>query len=97
MDKLFCKKCSKEVTFLIEKKSNNNVAYCTVCGCFIKNVPNSNIGVTNTEHVFPFGKYKGVKVKDCTDEYYLRWCLAKFTKMNDDFMDCIYNRLQAIK
>jgi len=96
MDKLFCKHCHQEVTFIIEKKANNNVSFCTVCGCFIKNVPNSHLGIKTVDHTFPFGKYKGLKVYHCTDESYLRWAFENLTKMSDGFMECICNRIEEL-
>ena len=96
MKTLFCNHCHKEVTFLIEKKSNNNVAFCTECGCFIKNVPNSFLGIETTDHIFPFGKYKGVKIKDCVDENYLNWAMINWTTMSDSFLDAIYERLNEL-
>lgn len=96
MNKLFCKHCSKEVTFITEKKANNYVAYCAECGCYIKNVPYNDLGIKSNEHVFPFGKYKGVKIKDCTDISYLTWAMNNLTTMTDNFLDAIYNRLEEL-
>lgn len=96
MKTLFCKKCSKEVTFIIESKANNNVAYCTVCGCYIKNVPNSFLDVKTINHFFPFGKYKGVKISECSDKDYLLWALNNMNKMNDNFLDAIFERLNEL-
>jgi uncharacterized protein (DUF3820 family) len=96
MNKLFCKHCSQAVTFITQLKSNNYVAYCTICGCFIKNVPHSDLGIVNVDHSFPFGKYKGMKIYDCSDESYLTWALANL-KMNEGFMECIFNRIEQLR
>lgn len=96
MKTLFCKKCSKDVTFIIEKKVNNNVAYCTVCGCYIKNVPNHFLEIKTENHIFPFGKYKGVKISECLDKDYLLWAFNNLDKMSDSFLDAIFDRLTEL-
>lgn len=96
MKTLFCNHCHKEVGFLIEKKSNNNVAFCSDCGCYIKNVPNSFLGIEKTYHVFYFGKFKGIKVKDCTDKNYLLWAMNNLTNVSDSFLDAIFERLEEL-
>ena len=37
----FCKKCNQDVDVSIVEKSNQHTAYCTICGCYIKNIPYS--------------------------------------------------------
>ncbi len=96
MKTLFCNHCHKEVTFLIQKKANNNVAFCTECGCYLKNVPNSFLEIETTDHVFPFGKYKGIKINDCTDKQYMIWAMNNLTTMSDNFLDALYNRLEQL-
>lgn len=39
--KEFCKKCNQDVDVSIVEKSNQHTAYCTICGCYIKNIPYS--------------------------------------------------------
>jgi transcription initiation factor TFIIIB Brf1 subunit/transcription initiation factor TFIIB len=96
MKTLFCKHCHKEVSFIVEKKLNNNVAFCTNCGCFIKNVPNSFLGIYTTGNTFPFGKYKGTKIKDCEDAKYMHWFIDN-VELNDSLKIEIFERISELK
>jgi glutamate-1-semialdehyde aminotransferase len=72
---LECKKCGIYVIPDLVKKSNNYVAYCSKCKSYIKNVPHTWVGCESESTTFFIGKYKGMRICDCTDKQYLQWCM----------------------
>lgn len=69
MEQIICNKCGAVNKYYTEVKANNNVARCTECDSFIKNIPYN-------EPTFYFGKYKGKKVSEVEDMQYLKWVLT---------------------
>lgn len=69
MEQIICKKCGAVDKYYTEVKSNNNVARCSECDSFIKNIPYG-------EPIFYFGKYKGKEVSEVEDMQYLKWVLS---------------------
>lgn len=63
---IICNHCGLTDDYRTEKKSNNLVAYCNGCDKYIKNIPYA-------EPAFYFGKYKGIKISECTDIQYMKW------------------------
>ena len=90
MEKLICKKCGAVDKFYTELKSNNNVARCSVCDSFIKNLPYSN------EFVFYFGKYNVKKVSEIEDINYLQWVLGN-TKQKQAMKESIIKQIDSFK
>lgn len=70
MEQIICKKCGTVDKYYTELKSNNNVARCSECDSFIKNIPYEL-------PTFYFGKYKGRKVSEIEDMQYLKWALKE--------------------
>lgn len=70
MQELKCLKCGAVNQFYTELKANNNVARCSMCDAFIKNIPQG------AEPTLFFGKYKGKKVSDIEDMPYLKWVIS---------------------
>ena len=83
-----CPKCGSE-EYYTELKANNNVARCSKCDTFIKNVPYS-------EPTFYFGKYKNERVSEIEDIGYLKWALAK-TKQNESMRNSIQKRIDSLE
>ena len=69
METIKCPNCGALDKFYTELKANNNVARCTECDTFIKNIP------YQTDQKFYFGKYNGKKVNEIEDLPYLEWVL----------------------
>lgn len=88
MDKLFCKKCQKDVDFYTEVKANNNVARCSECDSFIKNIPYE-------EPKFYVGKYKNIPINQIIDKNYLEWA-AKEMKLSKSMRDAIKQRISEL-
>lgn len=88
---LFCRKCNQDQPVTIQVKANNHVAYCSVCGSYIKNIPHST-----EDSQFYFGKYKGTKIKDCKDLQYMKWILAN-VKLTEKIRDDISYRISLLE
>lgn len=95
MKTLYCKCCKKDVTFVVVKKSNNNVASCSECNHFLKNVSNNDLGIKTVGHIFPFGKYKGTKISECNDVDYMDWFL-KNVDISKSIKDEVFERILKI-
>lgn len=67
METIKCPKCGALDKFYTELKANNNVARCSECDTFIKNIP------YQTEQVLYIGKYKGKRVSEVQDLSWLKW------------------------
>ena len=72
---LRCNRCDKYIIPSLVLKACNYVAYCPECGSYIKNVPHTFVGIANEPTTFFIGKYKGMRICDCTDKLYLQWCM----------------------
>lgn len=90
MEKLACKKCGLIDVPKIVKKSNNNVAFCSGCGTYIKNVPHDI-------PKFYIGKYKGMAISSVTDIGYLEWFLANIEKLSANAREGIKAQIAFIK
>jgi DNA-directed RNA polymerase subunit RPC12/RpoP len=90
MTEIKCPNCGAINDYYTELKANNNVARCTQCDTFIKNIP------YQTEKVFYFGKYKGQKVNDIEDINYLQWVLDN-TKQKAAMKDAIIKQIDNFK
>lgn len=90
MEKIVCLKCGAEDKFYTELKSNNNVARCSECDSYIKNIPYA------AEKVFYFGKYKDKKVSEVEDIQYLEWVL-KNTKQTKGMVEAIEKQISNFK
>lgn len=88
---LFCKHCNKEQAVQIEVKANNHVAYCTGCGSYVKNIPHSSQDVE-----FYVGKYKGTKVRECSDLSYLQWFRLN-VKMSERMAEEVSMRISTLE
>ena len=82
-----CKKCNSE-NIRIEEKSNNKCAFCNECDSFIKNVPYA-------EPQFYIGKYKGIKINQCTDKEYMQWFVAN-VKTTATLKEVLINRIAEL-
>ena len=86
---VICKSCGAVNDYRTEKRGNNLCAWCKSCGEFIKNIPWD-------EPKFWVGKYKGMKISDCTDISYLKWA-AKEMNVNQRTKDTILNRINFLE
>lgn len=89
MEQLTCLKCGSE-EYYTELKSNNNVARCSRCDSFIKNIPYGN----PTMYI---GKYKNVAVSDIDDIVYLRWALQNMTTIGKTIRDAIIKQIDKLE
>lgn len=85
MEQIICNKCGAVDKYYTELKSNNNVARCSECNSFIKNIPYQ-------QPKFYFGKYNGVPVSEMTDMGYLKWALKEM-KLTKVMRDAITKRI----
>lgn len=70
MEQIKCNKCGAVDKFYTELKANNNVARCSECDAFIKNI-------SYQEPKFYFGKYKDKPISEIEDMGYLKWALKE--------------------
>ena len=86
---MLCKHCG-EVEAAIRQNSIHHSAYCTVCGAFIKHVPQSE-----TDFKMPFGKYKGVNASQVVteDRRYAEWARDNMDKLSSRYMDILKSLL----
>lgn len=89
MEQIKCLKCGAIDKYYTELKANNNVARCSECDAFIKNIPYN-------EPTFYFGKYKGKKVSEVEDMDYLKWVLAK-TKQSASMRKAIQEQIDSFE
>lgn len=90
METIKCFKCSSVDKFYTELKANNNVARCSICDTFIKNIP------YKIDHVFYFGRYKNLK--DIDDINYLEWMVSeKGTKPTPSLRSAIVKHIENLK
>jgi uncharacterized protein (DUF3820 family) len=89
MEQLKCLKCGAVDQFYTEVKANNNVARCSVCDAYIKNIPYS-------EPTLYFGKYKGKKVSEIEDMQYLKWVLSA-TKPSESMRKAIQTQIDRFE
>lgn len=85
MEDIKCGKCGAVNNYYTEVKANNNVARCSVCDAFIKNI-------AYAEPSFFVGKYKGKPIKEIEDMGYLKWALKEM-KLSENMRKAISNRI----
>ena len=78
--------CQAINEYYTEMKANNNVARCSKCDAFIKNIPQGG------DPTFYFGKYKNQKIKDIEDINYLKWALENI-KLTSSMRKAIQDRI----
>ena len=69
MNQLLCKFCGPNEP-IFKQNGPHTQANCSLCGAFIKFVPQGN-----DIEFMPFGKYKGQKIETIMDKSYLRWLI----------------------
>ena len=89
METIICPKCGAIDLFYTEVKSNNNVARCSNCDAFIKNLPYE-------QPKFYVGKYKGKLISEIEDMSYLKWALKEM-KLSKSMRDAISNRISLFE
>lgn len=85
METIKCPKCGATDQYYTELKANNNVARCSICDAFIKNIPYQ-------QPALYFGKYKGKKIADIEDIEYLKWVLNNI-RLSAPFKDAIQKQI----
>jgi len=90
MEQIKCPKCGAIDQFYTELKANNNVARCSLCDTFIKNIP------YQTEQAFYFGKYNGKKVSEVDDLGYLKWAVEN-TKPKPAMREAILKQISKVE
>lgn len=85
MEQIKCTKCGAVDKFYTEVKANNNVARCSECDAFIKNIPYE-------QPKFYVGKYKGKLISEIEDMNYLKWALREM-KLSESIRKAISDRI----
>jgi len=92
--KIICKSCGTVNNYRTEKKANNLVAYCLICGHYIKNIPYS-------KPALHFGKFAGISIEnyDTPEKInYLHWVrnhIEIWPKLNGRIQEAINLRLDG--
>lgn len=76
--------------YYTELKANNNVARCSKCDRFIKNIPYA----PPTMYI---GKYKGVEVDKIEDLSYLQWAHENMATIGKSLRDAIRKRIDHLE
>ncbi len=85
METITCLKCGAVDKYYTELKSNNNVARCSECDAFIKNI-------SYEKPKFFVGKYKGKLIEEIEDMGYLKWAIKEM-KLSKSMRDAISDRI----
>lgn len=88
---IVCKNCGSVDDYRIEKKSNQQCAYCNGCDKFIKNIP------YRSQTIIYFGKYKGTDINEITDVPYMQWMYDNVSKLNEAQKQALNNRINLLK
>lgn len=89
-----CYKCGSINDYKIEVKGGQNCCYCNGCNAWLGNKPKGiNEGID--ELCFPFGKYKGRPISECTDQSYLEWAVES-VHFNERFIQAFAKRLLSL-
>lgn len=88
METLGCKSCGLIDVPRLEMRGNQQCAFCSGCGAFIKNIP-------YRPATFYIGKYKGQKIADCVDGHYLDWFLNN-TRMTPFIKKAVQDRISEL-
>jgi hypothetical protein len=94
METLFCKKCNSEQEYYDIPTPPHISAYCGSCDSFIKHVPKTI--PDSTDVCLYFGKYKGTKIKDCTDVNYLKWALENVDSLKPNIKKALEIRIKQL-
>ena len=70
MEEIICNNCGPVNDYIVERKANNDVATCSRCGRYIKNIPRA-------VPMLYVGKYKGIPISEIEDMNYLKWALKE--------------------
>lgn len=89
METLYCAKCDTQSEYYTELKSNQNVARCSVCDTFIKNIPYE-------KPMLYVGKYAKKPIEELTDLSYLQWA-EKNMKLNTRTKEAIRSRITQLE
>jgi hypothetical protein len=89
MLELICPKCSSK-EYYTELKANNNVARCSACDTFIKNIPYD-------QPKFFVGKYKNQNIGDLDDLGYLKWAHKEMNNLNERTKKAIQERISQLE
>ena len=89
MEHIKCPKCGAVDKYYTELKANNNVARCSKCDTFIKNI-------SYNEPSFYFGKYKGKKVSEVEDMQYLKWFIGN-TKPSESMRNAVQKQIDRFE
>ena len=84
-----CQKCGSE-EYYTELKANNNVARCSKCDTFIKNIPYEKPKLY-------VGKYKGIPIDEINDLGYLKWANEKMDKLSKSVRDGIQKAIDKLE
>ena len=88
---IICKNCGGVNDYRIEKKANNQCAFCNGCEAFIKNIPYA----PNT--IIYFGKYKGKDINELTDVPYMEWMYQNVDRLKEHQKQALNNRINLLK
>lgn len=88
---IICKRCGSVNDYYTKLNPNNNglAAICNGCQSHIKFIPQDKPAE------FFIGKYKGTKIKECTDKKYLQWFIEN-TNPNDKTKKAIQHRIKEL-
>ncbi len=89
MEELKCPKCSS-TEYYTELKANNNVARCSKCNTFIKNIPYD-------QPKFYVGKYKNQEIGNIDDVGYLKWAEQNMSNLNSKTKKAIHDRIVQLE
>lgn len=85
---IICKNCGSVNDYTTELKNGQNVATCSCCDRFIKNVPYQ-------PPKFYFGKYKNQLISENIDLNYLEWFLHN-TKPKANIKEAVIKQINII-
>ena len=94
MEDIVCRKCGTINEYRVERKANNDVATCTACGSFIKNIPYSPPALY-------FGQFKGKPIEQYETKreldylYWIRNHKEIWPKLNARTQEAINLRLDG--
>lgn len=87
MEQIVCRKCGS-IDFYTELKSNQNVARCSKCDSFIKNIPYK-------EPKLYVGKYKDMPISEIQDSSYLEWAI-KTLRLGSYVRDAVQKQIDKL-
>lgn len=91
MEQLICASCGPIGTeYYTELKSNQNVARCSKCDRFIKNI-------SYDKPKLYVGKYKDVPIEDINDTSYLVWAIKNMTSLKPKIKEALQQQLDRLE